>query len=121
ELDAALAELSAGLADAPEPPTVEDGETDDRVPALAGASAAGARRDVHSGSVGSGPAAAQVGWRTVNTLPGHLTTYYFSPEDITTAALQPMWSLRTDHVLQVISLTKRRPVRSDGGGPALVS
>src|SRR5438309_808243 len=80
ELDAALAELSAGLADAPEPPNAEDAETDDRVPALAGASAAGARRDIHSGSTASGPAPAQVGWRTVNTMPGHLTTYYFSPE-----------------------------------------
>ena len=32
---------------------------------------------------------------------GHLTTYYFSPEDITTAALHQLWALRTDHVVPV--------------------
>ena len=40
ELDAALEELSVGLADAPEPPAAEDdadADLDERVPALAGA------------------------------------------------------------------------------------
>jgi hypothetical protein len=32
-----------------------------------------------------------------------------------------MWALRTDHVVQVTSLTKRRGARPDGGGPVLVS
>jgi type VII secretion protein EccE len=121
ELDTALAELSAGLADAPQPPALDEesdasGEVDARVPALAGAHAGGGgQRD------GRLRAAAGVGWRNVNTAPGHLTTYYFSPEDITTAALQQMWALRTDHVVQVTSLSKRRRVRPDGGGPVLVS
>ena len=64
---------------------------------------------------------AQVGWRTVNARPGHLTTYYFSPEDISTAALHQMWALRTDHVVQVTSLSKQRRVQADGGGPVMVS
>ena len=64
---------------------------------------------------------AQVGWRTVNARPGLLTTYYFSPEDISTAALHQMWALRTDHVVQVTSLSKQRRVQADGGGPVMVS
>jgi type VII secretion protein EccE len=125
ELDTALAELSAGLADAPEPPNVDEESAasgDDRVPVLAGAHTGDAgRRDGRSRAAAPGPAPAHVGWRSVNTHPGHLTTYYFSPEDITSAALQHMWALRTDHVVQVTSLTKRRRVRPDGGGPVLVS
>ena len=124
ELDAALEELSAGLADAPEPPAPQeevDADADARAPALAGVSsgASGAGR----GGVG-GPARrtpAEVGWRTVNARPGHLTTYYFSPPDITTAALHQMWALRSDHVVQVTSLSKRRRVAPDGGGPVMVS
>ena len=120
ELDAALEELSVGLADAPEPPTPEDdadAELEERVPALAGAVAA---RRAGQGS-GGDRVPAQVGWRTVNARPGHLTTYYFSPEDISTVALHQMWALRTDHVVQVISLSKQRRVQADGGGPVMVS
>jgi type VII secretion protein EccE len=127
ELDTALTELSAGLADAPEPPAPDEEsdaseDIDGRVPALAGAhKGGGGRRAAQPCAAASGAAPAAVGWRSVNTQPGHLTTYYFSPEDISTAALQQMWALRTDHVVQVTSLTKRRRVRPDGGGPVLVS
>ncbi|PXX03218.1 type VII secretion protein EccE [Mycolicibacterium moriokaense] len=123
ELDAATEELSAGLAEAPEQPAPEgevDADLDARAPVLAGARAG-------SASAGRGGvelarrAAAEVGWRTVNARPGHLTTYYFSPEDITTAALHQMWALRTDHVVQVTSLAKQRRVQPDGGGPVMVS
>jgi hypothetical protein len=62
-----------------------------------------------------------VRWGTLNAKPGNLTTYYFSPEDISTAALHHMWALRTDDVVQVTSLTKQRRVRPDGGGPVMVS
>ena len=124
ELNAALEELSAGLADAPEPPTAGDeidADVDARVPVLAGARA-GAPSAV-GGGVGRQAArpAAEVGWRTVNARPGHLTTYYFSPQDITTAALHHMWALRADHIVAVTSLTKQRRVAPDGGGPVMVS
>ena len=124
ELDEALAELSAGLAEAPEPPMAAEGEGDPdaRAPVLAGARA-GSAALAGRGRVDGQPrrAAAEVGWRTVNARPGHLSTYYFSPDDITTAALHQMWALRTDHVVQVTSLSKRRRVTPDGGGPVMVS
>jgi type VII secretion protein EccE len=121
ELDAALAELSAGLAGAPQRPTPEeDSDVDDRVPALAGAHGP-ARHGSRSGPAVPGRAAVDVGWRNVNAHPGHLTTYYFSPEDITTATLQQLWALRTDHVVQVTSFSKRRGEQADGGGPVMVS
>jgi type VII secretion protein EccE len=121
ELDAALAELSAGLAGALQRPTPEeDSDVDDRVPALAGAHGP-ARHGSRSGPAVPGRAAVDVGWRNVNAHPGHLTTYYFSPEDITTATLQQLWALRTDHVVQVTSFSKRRGEQADGGGPVMVS
>jgi type VII secretion protein EccE len=116
ELDAALAELSAGLADAPERPE-PDADDDDRVPAPAGAHAAGG--PARGGAGGRAPA--EVGWRAVNAHPGLLSSYYFSPEDITTAKLHQLWALRTDDVVQVTSLSKERRVQPDGGGPVMVS
>jgi type VII secretion protein EccE len=104
QLDAALAELGAGLVSAP----VTDG---------AGDSGERARR---RGASRAGPA--EVGWRTVAARPGHLTTYYFSPEDITTAALNRMWSLRSDEVVQTTTLRRVRGVQTpDGEGPVMVS
>jgi type VII secretion protein EccE len=122
ELDAALAELSAGLADAPErpePADEDDADGEARVPALAGAHAARGPARGAAGSAARAPAG--VGWRAVNAHPGHLTTYYFSPEDITTATLHQLWALRTDDVVQVTSLSKERRVQPDGGGPVMVS
>ncbi|MDG4667952.1 type VII secretion protein EccE [Mycobacterium sp. 236(2023)] len=120
ELDTALDRLGAGLADAPEPPEPEvDDYSDEDQPAR---ELVGARSSL-SGSQTRGRTAqsVDVGWRRVNGHPGFLTTYYFSPEDITTASLQQMWALRTDDVVQVTMLTKKRRVQSDGGGPVLVS
>jgi type VII secretion protein EccE len=124
ELDAALEELSAGLADAPEAPAAgdeADADVDARVPAMAEARAGAA--SAGRGGVGGQAArvVAEVGWRTVNARPGHLTTYYFSPQDITSAALHHMWALRADHVVAVTSLVKQRRVAPDGGGPVMVS
>lgn len=48
------------------------------------------------------------GWKSIQAHPGYLTSYYFSPEDITTNTLNQMWALRSDAVVQTISLTKRR-------------
>jgi type VII secretion protein EccE len=110
ELDDALAELGAGLLSAPTRPV----DPDDR-PADTGLTASevpGAPRT---------PAAAEIGWRSVNTRQGYLTTYYFSPEDIGTVALNQMWSLRSDTVVQTISIWRARNTESGGGGPVLVS
>ena len=107
QLDAALAELGAGLAVAP-PQPVADVEA-----------AAPAERVLDGQSHSA--LAADVGWRTVNTRPGHLTTYYFSPEDIATATLNQMWSLRTDEVVQSTTISRARGTEADGGGPVTVS
>jgi type VII secretion protein EccE len=119
ELDTALDELGAGLASAPSPPSAQQGSDSDPDAAPAGASAVIAAR------VG-GPAApprptVDVGWRTVNAHPGHLTTYYFSPEDVTTAALNQMWALRSDDIVQTTSIYRHRNTEPDGVGPVMVS
>jgi type VII secretion protein EccE len=105
QLDAALTELGAGLVVLPRPPA-PDGEGAD-----------GARR----ARPGARAVAARVGWRTVNAHPGHLTTYYFSPDDITTAALNQVWSLRTDAIVQTTTIGKVRGALADGEGPVTVS
>jgi ESX secretion system protein EccE len=54
------------------------------------------------------PVAPTEAWKTIQAHPGYLTSYYFSPEDITTNTLNQMWALRSDAVVQTISLTKKR-------------
>ena len=68
-----------------------------------------------------GAAAPRTRWRSVHTREGYLSSYYFSPEDITTAGLNRMWALRTDEVVQTTSICKHRNTEPDGGGPVLVS
>lgn len=60
------------------------------------------------------PVAPTEGWKSIEAHPGYLTSYYFSPEDITTNTLNQMWALRSDAVVQTISLTKTR-VPTDRG------
>lgn len=105
QLDEALAELGAGLVAAPPQPILEV------------EAAAPAARLVPAG-VRSTP---HVGWRSVNAHPGHLSTYYFSPADITTAALNQMWALRTDEVVQTTTLRIDRHADADGGAAVVVS
>ncbi|GFG53338.1 type VII secretion protein EccE [Mycolicibacterium agri] len=88
ELDAALAELSGGLAEVPDDAPVDD------VPA-------GIPRTPK-------PLAPTESWKSIEAHPGYLTSYYFSPEDITTNTLNQMWALRSDAVVQTISLFKKR-------------
>jgi type VII secretion protein EccE len=107
ELDAALAELSAGLVHAPARPG-GDAEAADR-PAPVGAA---------SVALAPGP---RPRWRTVQTPAGYLSNYYFSPEDITTAALNQMWALRSDDVVQTTSLRKDRVNGRNNGASVLVS
>ena len=87
DLDAALVELGAGLA---------------VVPAEAGPDA------VPVGARTPTPVAPTETWSSIEAHPGFLTSYYFSPEDVTTSTLNQMWALRSDAVVQTISLTKRR-------------
>ncbi|MBV8861953.1 MAG: type VII secretion protein EccE [Mycobacterium sp.] len=120
ELDAALAELGAGLAESPPPQSLPDTQAeqlpgeDALVPARAPAAQHAERPKQVRPQAG-------VGWRAINAHPGYLSSYYFSPEDITTAALHQMWSLRTDHVVTTVSLRKHRHTAPGGGGPVLVS
>ena len=44
-----------------------------------------------------------------------MTSYYFSPEDVTTDSFNQMWSLRSDHIVHVMMLRKAP------GGPVKVS
>jgi type VII secretion protein EccE len=112
ELDAALVELAAGLAAPPEP-AAED-------------SAPGRGRRLRRGPgpapVRPGATASEVSWRGVDTRPGHLTSYYLGPQDITAATLNQMWSLRSDAVVTVASLRRDRlPTRRHGTEPVVVS
>ena len=94
QLDTALVKLTAGLVGAPTP---------------------------DSEAVASNGRPAKVRWRTINVHPGHLTTYYFSPEDITTATLSQLWALRTDEVVQLTTIGKQRTADDDSAGAVMVS
>jgi type VII secretion protein EccE len=54
------------------------------------------------------PVAPTEAWKSIQAHPGYLTSYYFSPEDVATNTLNQMWALRSDAVVQTISLTKKR-------------
>ena len=131
EQDAMLEDLSMGLASAPPRPAVVDEviEVEDVDTAAAGDSVdehellgVGPRRRRTAGAVPAPPSAAQrirpkadVGWKTINAKPGYVTSYYFSPEDVTTDSFNQMWSLRSDHIVHVMMLRKAP------GGPVKVS
>ena len=87
ELDAALVELGAGLAVVAAETGPDEAAVGPRTPT---------------------PVAPTEAWKSVEAHPGFLTSYYFSPEDITTSTLNQMWALRSDAVVQTISLTKKR-------------
>ena len=127
ELDDALTELGAGLA-APPPapqPAPDEQTGDEAALAPVGASGISDASRASGGERTRRPARvkpqANVGWRDIDAHPGHLSSYYFSPEDITTAALHQMWSLRTDHVVQTLAIRKHRHAQPDGGSAVLVS
>ncbi len=93
DLDAALVELGAGLAAVPAGVGADDSPLVARTPT---------------------PVAPTETWKSIAAHPGYLTSYYFSPEDIATNTLNQMWALRSDAVVQTISLTKRRGDGEDG-------
>jgi type VII secretion protein EccE len=111
ELDEELLELGAGLVSAPSAPEQPD---DEPAPTLVGTA-------VRTGSGTTRRSDPQLGWRVVAAKPGHLTTYYYSPEDITTASLNQVWALRSDDIVQAISIWRKRRDRADGSGPVMVS
>jgi type VII secretion protein EccE len=113
EQDVVLDTLSVGLASAPPRPAVIDpvGDTDggeDGAAAGGGGAVSGAGADGLDATAGARKlrAAAQVGWSLINAQPGYVTSYYFSPEDITTSTFNQMWALRSDRVLHVLMLRK---------------
>ncbi len=87
DLDAALLDLGASLAVVPQDAEPGNAPVGPRIPS---------------------PVAPTESWKSIEAHPGYLTAYYFSPEDITTNTLNQMWALRTDAVVQTISLAKRR-------------
>jgi type VII secretion protein EccE len=123
--DAVLDELSVGLAHPPPRPLVVDDDIDetlgrgaDRGGQLVGVG--GPRRSVAVAAVEATARQrvhpkAEVGWHTVNANPGYVTSYYFSPEDITADSFNQMWSLRSDHIVHSTMLRKRP------GGPVTIS
>jgi type VII secretion protein EccE len=130
EQDTMLADLSMGLASAPPRPAVVDdtddvedldttGDGDRAEDELIGVGGLHRRT---GGAVPAPPADAQrtrpkadVGWKIINAKPGYVTSYYFSPEDITTESFNQMWSLRSDHNVH------RMMLRKVPGGPVTVS
>lgn len=85
DLDSALTELGTGL-------VILDGHTEDVAPQP---------KPTES-------------WKTIRAYPGFFSSYYFSPEDVTTNALNQMWALHSDAVVQTVSLAKKRS-RTDEG------
>jgi type VII secretion protein EccE len=126
EQDAVLDELSVGLASPPPRPVLVD-DLDDEASVFGGGADAlvgvggGHRRAGATADAETPPGPQQVrpkadvGWNTINAKPGYVTSYYFSPEDITTDTFHQMWSLRSDHVVHVTMLRKQP------GGPVMVS
>ena len=97
DLDAALLDLGANLAVVPQDAEPDNAPVGPRIPS---------------------PVAPTESWKSIEAHPGYLTSYYFSPEDITTNTLNQMWALRSDAVVQTISLTKRRGRAAHAWGQA---
>ena len=87
DIDAAMVELGANLAVVPAEAEPDNAPVGPRMPT---------------------PVAPTEAWKSIQAHPGYLTSYYFSPEDVTTNTLNQMWALRSDAVVQTISLTKKR-------------
>lgn len=123
--DTVLAKLSLGLAVAPTRPAVRDplAIDDDSAAALSEANTAvdapvgrfrRRRRRVKKNAAEPTATVQQqkvrapvdVGWSLINTQPGYVTSYYFSPEDITTGTFNQMWALPSDDIVHVLMLRK---------------
>ncbi|MUL78762.1 type VII secretion protein EccE [Mycolicibacterium sp. CBMA 226] len=144
-LNDALEQLGLGLAVAPTPPerpaqdgdepTDDDGDADDDVIVVSvdelEASDAGHHRSATSTRTRRTRQPrvrepkirpkADVHWRTIDVGSGHMATYYFSAEDITTDTINQMWSLRSDHIVHMLMLRKQHTPGTRGDGQVLVS
>ena len=120
EHDAVVARLGLGLATAPQrPAALADSSEDDSddIPSSGLVSAgprhrrgpAPTRRPARprSKAIRERPHA-EVDWKTINTVTGYATSYYFSADDITTDSFNQMWSLPSDHIVHVLALRKDR-------------
>ncbi|MCG5433053.1 type VII secretion protein EccE [Mycobacterium sp. MYCO198283] len=99
ELDTALTELGAGMVAVAAAGTGDGGE------------AAAGDEIGQAGWVGMRPPPPpppRERWHTIAAHPGYLTTYWFSPEDITTTALNQLWALRSDEVVVTVAMRKDR-------------
>ncbi|KMO69800.1 type VII secretion protein EccE [Mycolicibacterium chlorophenolicum] len=115
--DVVLEKLSLGLAAAPTRPAILDPlDIDDEPDANADIGAVSSRRHRATGKSPEPanaqrpqkiPAGVDVRWSLINTEPGYVTSYYFSPEDITTATVNQMWALPSDDIVHVVMLRKR--------------
>lgn len=118
--DVVMDKLSLGLAAAPARPVVldpldaDDDHEDDGPEAVADIAADSGRHRSKDNKPAEPqdrpqkiPAAVDVGWSLINTEPGYVTSYYFSPEDITTATVNQMWALPADDIVHVLMLRKR--------------
>jgi type VII secretion protein EccE len=127
EHDTVLATLSLGLVTPPtRPVTVDDAaavDEDLNVDPVAELVTAGARHRRDDTPARRLPTASEqprvrpksdVGWNTINTSTGFVTSYYFSADDITTDSFNQMWALPSDHIVHVLAMRKRR------GGPVTV-
>lgn len=140
ELNSALARLSGGLALAPavpEEPTESGGDAgvdDEHDSSVSPAAEEPGRRRRRRGRDRTGKtpveredaavrkaAAAGLHWRSVKTRDGYLSTYYFSPEDITTINLNHSWALRADEVTQITTLFRDRSPAARREEPVMVS
>jgi len=141
DLNAALKSLSLGLAIAPAPPVPADGPSDelDELEDDEATADDHAEDDsaVEQGRHRRAPGkrterrrktraprvrpAVNVMWNQIYTKPGYVTSYYFSPEDITTDAFNRMWSLRADHIVHTVMLRKQHDPNQRHHGKVLVS
>jgi type VII secretion protein EccE len=121
EHDTILQTLSLGLACAPARPVIHDALDEGRHEATTdGVDGADAtanttrlrRADDHRTDpppptrARTTHAAVDVGWSSINTAPGYVSSYYFSPEDITTDSFNQMWALPSDDIVHVLMLRK---------------
>ncbi len=129
DLDALLAGWSAGLAvPPPQPAEAEEDSDGDGGEADPEQSARGSRRrrggppqDLGMTSRRAAAERTRLRWRHVQTKRGFLTTYYLTPREISTASINQAWALRTDAVVQTISLWRSHVAGAGAVGPVTVA
>lgn len=62
--------------------------------------------DMHGGSTEDVEAVYREGWKDLTHRGTHLTSYYFSAEDLTAERLDDMWAINADHTLLALHLRR---------------